>query len=83
MILPAFFYTFTQEPVLRISMSEKRKIENSGLSGFDRKLSGACPNSTVGTGLAIAGTDAQNNQDSVKEKVVSWLAELGYWKAYE
>lgn len=50
----------------------------SGLSGFDSKLSGACPDSTVGTGLAISGTDAQNNQDSVRESVNSWLSGLGY-----
>ena len=50
----------------------------SGLSGFDSKLSGACPDSTVGTGLAIAGTDAQNNQNRVRESVNSWLSGLGY-----
>ncbi len=50
----------------------------SGLSGFDSKLSTACPNSTIGTGLAIAGTDAQNNQDSVRENINGWLSELGY-----
>ncbi len=49
----------------------------SGLSGFDRKLSSALPNSTVGEGLAIAGTDAQNNPDSVRKKVSSWLSDLG------
>ena len=49
----------------------------SGLSGFDRKLSSALPNSTVGEGLAIAGTDAQNNPDGVREKVNSWLSDLG------
>ena len=32
----------------------------------------------VGTGLAIAGTDAQNNQDSVKQNVNEWLSGLGY-----
>ena len=50
----------------------------SGLSGFDSKLSGACPDSTVGTGLAISGTDAQNDQDSVRESVNSWLSGFGY-----
>ena len=50
----------------------------SGLSGFNSKLSAACPNSTVGTGLAIAGTDVQNNQDSVRESVNSWLSGFGY-----
>ena len=50
----------------------------SGLSGFDTKLAGACPNSSVGTGLAIKGADAQNDQDSVKKSVNDWLAGLGY-----
>lgn len=49
----------------------------SGLANFDGKLSASLPNSTVGEGLAIAGTDAQNNQDSVREKVKSWLSDLG------
>ena len=52
--------------------------EGSGLSGFDRKLSFACPNSTVGEGLAIRGNDAQNNQDNVRSTVNDWLAGLGY-----
>lgn len=52
--------------------------EGSGLSGFDKKLSSACPNSTVGEGLAIRGDDAQNNQDSVRSKVNDWLSGLGY-----
>ena len=50
----------------------------SGLSGFDRKLSSALPNSTVTKGLAIAGTDAQNNPDNVQRSVNDWLNELGY-----
>ena len=50
----------------------------SGLSGFDRKLSGECPDSTVGTGLAIAGTDAQKHKDSVAKSVNDWLSGLGY-----
>ena len=52
--------------------------EGSGLSGFDRKLSSACPNSTVGEGLTIRGNDAQNNQDNVRSTVNDWLAKLGY-----
>ncbi len=52
--------------------------EGSGLSGFDKKLEGACPNSTIGKGLAIEGNDAQNNQDKARESVSSWLAELGF-----
>jgi len=50
----------------------------SGLSGFDSKLSFACPDSTVEEGLAIAGTDAQNDQDSVRSTVNDWLSEQGY-----
>ena len=50
----------------------------SGLSGFDSKLSSACPDSTVGEGLAIAGTDAQNDQDSVRSTVNDWLSKQGY-----
>ena len=52
--------------------------EGSGLSGFDKKLQDACPDATVGKGLAVQGNDAQNNQESVKETVGSWLAEIGY-----
>ena len=52
--------------------------EGSGLSGFDKKLEGACPDSTIGKGLAIRGYDAQNNQEEVRESVGSWLTELGF-----
>ena len=52
--------------------------EGSGLSGFDKKLAGACPDSTIGKGLAIEGNDAQNNQEKARESVSSWLAELGF-----
>ena len=51
--------------------------EGSGLSGFDKKLSSACPNSTVGKGLAIRGADAQLRPDSVKQSVADWLTGLG------
>ena len=52
--------------------------EGSGLSGFDKKLAGACPDSTIGKGLAIEGNDAQNNPEKARESVSSWLAELGF-----
>ena len=52
--------------------------EGSGLSGFDKKLAGACPDSTIGKGLAIEGNDAQNNQDKTRESVSGWLTELGF-----
>ena len=52
--------------------------EGSGLSGFDRKLEAACPNSTIWDGLAIRGNDCQNKQDSVRSTVNDWLVGLGY-----
>ena len=52
--------------------------EGSGLSGFDDKLKGACPDAEVLEGLAIRGNDAQNAQEEVKESVGSWLTELGF-----
>ena len=52
--------------------------EGSGLSGFDRKLASACPDSTVGEGLAIRGNDCQNKQDSVRDTVNDWLTGLGF-----
>jgi len=52
--------------------------EGSGLSGFDDKLKGACPDAEVLKGLAIRGNDAQNAQEEVKESVGSWLTELGF-----
>lgn len=52
--------------------------EGSGLSGFDRKLQEACPDAEVLTGLAVRGNDAQNDQEKVRESVISWLSELGY-----
>ena len=51
--------------------------EGSGLAGFDRKLEDACPGAEVGKGLAVKGSDAQNEQEKVRESVGSWLAELG------
>lgn len=50
----------------------------SGLSGFDSKLSSAVPGSKVGEGLAISGSDAQNEQDSVRSEVNDWLSKLGF-----
>lgn len=50
----------------------------SGLSGFDSKLASVCPDSDVETGLAIAGTDAQDNQEKVRQSVSDWVSGLGY-----
>ena len=78
---PMIMYTFFEENL--DALAGKTLIPfsthaGSGLSGFDKKLSTACPDSTVGTGIAIAGTDAQNNKDKVKNSVDDWLMELGF-----
>ena len=78
---PMIMYTFFEENadgLVGKTLIPFSTHAGSGLSGFDRKLSGAYPNSTVGTGLAIAGTDAQNNQESVRQNVNDWLSGLGY-----
>ncbi|MBR3357014.1 MAG: hypothetical protein IKG46_04215 [Solobacterium sp.] len=48
----------------------------SGLAGFDQKLSRTCPDSTVGEGLAIAGTTAQSDADSVRSSVQDWVKRI-------
>ena len=77
MILYTFFETNAE------ALSGKKLVpfsthEGSGLSGFDRKLSAACPDSTVLKGLAVRGSDAQNRQDAVRRSVIAWLSELGW-----
>ena len=52
--------------------------EGSGLSGFDRKLASVCPDSTIGTGLAVTGKEAQNNRDNAEKTVEEWLKGFGY-----
>ena len=76
---PMIMYTFFENE----DLSGKTLIpfsthEGSGLSGFDRKLSSACPDATVLDGLAVRGNDAQNNQDSVRQSVNDWVSGLGY-----
>ncbi len=78
---PMIMYTFFEEN--EEELSGKTLIpfsthEGSGLSGFDSKLSSACPDSTVLDGLAVRGNDAQNEQDSVRDSVNKWISELGY-----
>ncbi len=45
----------------------------SGNAGTQSKIQSAAPNTTVKDVLAIAGTDTQNNPDSVKTAVSEWL----------
>ena len=52
--------------------------EGSGLSGFDRKLASALAESTVGEGMAITGSDAQNDPDKVRSEVEIWLSDIEF-----
>ena len=78
---PMIMYTFfenNQEGLAGKTLIPFSTHEGSGLSGFDRKLSSACPDSVVGEGLAVRGNDCQNKQDSVSASVDEWLSGLGY-----
>ena len=74
---PMIMYTFFEQNAE--GLSGKKLVpfsthEGSGLSGFDRKLESACPNSTILEGLAIRGNDCQNKQDSVRSEVSEWIS---------
>ena len=76
---PMIMYTFFENS----DLSGKQLIPfsthaGSGLSGFDKKLAAACPDSDVLEGLAIRGADTQNDPESVRASVAEWLAKLGY-----
>ncbi len=78
---PMIMYTFFEENADLLAGKNLVPFsthEGSGLSGFDRKLEGACPGATIGKGLAIRGNDCQNAQEKVREAVSGWLAELGF-----
>ena len=76
---PMIMYTFFEKNA--DALAGKNLIpfsthEGSGLSGFDKKLSKACPDSAILDGLAVRGNDAQNDRDDVRESVKKWLSEL-------
>ncbi len=50
----------------------------SGLAGTDRTIGELCPDATIGEGLAIRGSTAQNDRDSTQESVAEWLKDNGY-----
>lgn len=78
---PMIMYTFFEEnadALVGKTLIPFSTHGGSGLAGFDEKLASACPDSTVGEGLAISGKDAQEDQDSVKNEVNDWLAGLEY-----
>ncbi len=75
---PMILYTvFESTPLEGKTLIPFSTHAGSGLSGFDRTLAAVYPGCTVAKGLAVAGTDAQNNPDKVQVSVTSWLSELG------
>lgn len=78
---PMIMYTFFEQngnALVDKTLIPFSTHEGSGLSGFDRKLASAIPGSTIKSGLAIRGNEAQNSQDSVRENVNDWLNDLGF-----
>ena len=76
---PMIMYTvFENTPLSGKTLIPFSTHAGSGLSGFDRSLAAAYPECTIAKGLAIAGTDAQNNPDKVRVSVTSWLSELSF-----
>ena len=76
---PMIMYTFFENN--KEGLKDKTLIPfsthgGSGLSGFDTKLDEACPDSKIGSGIAILGTDTQEKQDEVKEEIKKWLSDL-------
>ena len=77
--LPMILYTFLETH----DFSGKTIVPfcthgGSQMAGTAAKIEGVVTADAVLNGLAIEGTDAQNNRDSVRETVNDWLAGLGY-----
>jgi len=76
---PMILYTvFESSPLSGKTLVPFSTHAGSGLSGFDRSLAVAYPDCTIAKGLAVAGTDTQNNPDKVQTSVANWLNELGF-----
>ncbi len=76
---PMILYTvFESTPLSGKTLVPFSTHAGSGLSGFDRSLAAAYPDCTIAKGLAIAGSDAQNDPDQVRSSVAGWLSELGF-----
>lgn len=52
--------------------------EGSGLSNTERYIAEACKGATVGKGLAMRGTTAQNSREQAKKSVLAWLERAGF-----
>ncbi|MCM1312754.1 MAG: flavodoxin [Bacteroides sp.] len=75
--MPMPVYTFIE----RHDWKDKTVIpfcthEGSGLSKTETYIADACRGATVGKGLAIKGTTAQNNQEQARKLVAAWLEKL-------
>ena len=76
---PMIMYTvFENTPLSGKTLVPFSTHTGSGLSGFDRSLAAAYTDCTVAKGLAVSGTDTQNNPDKVQTSVANWLNELGF-----
>ena len=76
---PMIMYTvFESTPLSGKTLVPFSTHAGSGLSGFDRSLAAAYPDCTIAKGLAVAGTDTQNDPDKVQTSVANWLNELGF-----
>ena len=76
---PMILYTvFENTPLSGKTLIPFSTHAGSGLSGFDRSLKAAYPDCEVLKGLAICGSDAQNDPDKVRTSVTNWLTELGF-----
>lgn len=52
--------------------------EGSGLSNTEKYIAEACKGATVGKGLAMRGTTAQNSREQAKKSVLTWLERAGF-----
>lgn len=76
---PMILYTvFESTPLSGKTLVPFSTHAGSGLSGFDRSLAAAYPDCSIAKGLAVAGTDAQNNPDKVQSDVANWFGGLGF-----
>lgn len=52
--------------------------EGSGLSGTERRIQSACKGATVMKGIAIRGYTAQNEQETTRKTVQTWIKGLNF-----
>lgn len=52
--------------------------EGSGLSDTEKYIAEACKGATVGKGLQMRGTTAQNSREQAKKSVLAWLERAGF-----